>query len=355
MARKNKLRIAVCSSNILPVPPPKGPLGAVERIIYDITEGLVRKGHEVTLFATGDSKTSARLESVVEFSPSLNKDKIFGSRVDYDHLLMSRIYNMAKKNNFDIIHSNLAISAFYAPLVKTPTIVTLHSPLNVEETFFLDKTENSQYYISISDAQRKFMPNLNYIKTIYHGIDTNKIKFKDKKGEYLLFAGRMTFSKGTDLAIEIAKRSGEKLLLVGETHKGKKYTLYWNKKIRPFIDGKQIQHIGTVAHEDIFDYMANAKALLVPIRWQEPFGLVMIEAMATGTPVIAFNKGSAPEVVEHEKTGFVVDTSEEIIQRVKDLKYIDRKKCRERVERFFSLERMINDYERAYQNVLGYN
>lgn len=351
MAGKNKLRIAISSSNILPVPPPKGPLGAVERVIYCITEGLVQRGHDVTLFATGDSQTSARLESVVGCSPSLNRDKIFGSRVDYDHLLMSKIYE--KAGDFDIIHSNLAISAFYAHLVKTPTVVTLHWPLNVEESFFLKESENSQYYISISDAQRRFMPNLNYIKTICHGVDTNKIRFKNEKGEYLLFAGRMTFSKGADLAVEIAKKSGEKLLLVGETHKGRKYTLYWNKKIKPFIDGKQIQHIGTVAHEDIFDYMANAKALLVPIRWPEPFGLVMIEAMATGTPVIGFAEGSVPEIIKDGETGFVVNTLEEMVSKVNNLGEIDRKKCRERVEKHFSLERMIDKYESAYRAVLG--
>lgn len=361
-----KLKIAILASNFIRVPPSskyliQGRAGAIESIVHTISEELVKRGHNVTLFASGNSKTSAKLVSVTQKDSLRDKNIGIKNHLHFEHLLISKAYQMAAKGKFDVIHSHFDIrTAYYAPLVSIPTISTLHSPLNsYNNQQILKSYKNTQYYVSISDAQRKPMPYLNYIATIYHGINSKKIKFSEKRGDYLLFVGRFIKEKGLFEAIQIAKKTNNKLILLGEVHNDQ--LDYWDKKIKPSIHGK-IKKKGHVSRDILFKYYRNAKALLFPIQWEEPFGLVMIEAMACGTPVIAFNRGSVPEIVMDGKTGFVVDPLNKkgkpniggLINAIKNIDKISRGECRRHIEDNFTIKRMIDGYENAYRQLLNH-
>ncbi|MFH1509337.1 MAG: glycosyltransferase family 4 protein [bacterium] len=355
-----KLRIAILASNFIRIPPlpmakyvPKGFSGAPEMIIYEIAEGMVRKGHEVTVFASGDSEVSAKLISVTDEATWKNVG--VGRHKDYEHLLISKAYQMAEAGEFDIIHSNYDVrSAYYAPLVKIPTVSTLHSPLDdaTKKKDILKYYFNTQYYVSISDNQRKDLPELQYIGTVYNGIDIKNIPFKEEKEDFLIFVGRIVETKGVSEAIEIAKKTNHKLHIFGTPEEKSDY---WDKKIKPYIDNKQIFHHGAVAREELFDYISRAKAFIFPLQWEEPFGLVSIEAMATGTPTIALSKGALPEVIEDKKTGFLCKSLDEMIEALNKLNTIKPFDCRKRVENMFTIEKMVDNYEKLYFKILNKN
>lgn len=355
MEKNRKIKIAMLASNHIRIPPspkyiPKGACGATETIVYQITEELVKRGHEVTLFASGNSKTSAKLESVTAYDSISDKRICIENHRHYEHLLISRAYQMAQKGKFDIIHSHFDIrSAYYPPLIKTPTVSTLHSPL----TFFLVQSilkfyKNTQYYVSISDAQRKPLPDLNYIGTVYHGIKIKKIKFSEKGDNNLVFVGRLVPEKGVYEAIQAAKRTKNKLFLLGSMPENSEY---WRDKIRPYLSS-QIKSPGFVDHKEVLKYLQSAKALLFPIKWEEPFGLVMIEAMACGTPVIAFDRGSVREIIKDGETGFIVKDMNGMVRAIKKIDQIDRKKCRRWVEQNFTVEKMVDRYEKIFEKIL---
>lgn len=349
------------ASNLIKIPPkvsdiPKGFSGAPESIVSIITEELVRRGHDVTLFASGNSKTSARLISVTKKDISSLYDINLIDHKEFEHLLISKAYQMASNNEFDIIHSHFDTrSSFYTPFVKIPTIVTLHSPLDdIVKNKILSSNLKSQKYVSISKAQRKALPKLNYIKNIYHGVETEKIPFSEEKDDYLVYVGRLNKEKGADLAVKIAVKSGMKLILLGHSTDDK----FYSKNIKPFLN-KNIKHFGFVSHEKVLKIVSKSQGLILPLRWEEPFGLVMIESMACGTPVIAFNNGSAPEIIEHGKNGFIVksnpDNSSSInnfVKYVAKLKNINNQYCRDYIKSKFSLSKMIDSYENAYYHLI---
>ncbi|MBX4200960.1 glycosyltransferase family 4 protein [Candidatus Parcubacteria bacterium] len=356
MTNENKLRIAIVASNVMHIPPepiekyvPKGWSGAPESIASILTEELVTRGHDVTLFASGDSQTRAKLVSIAETATSATP--YFKDHRDYEHALISKAYQMAAAGKFDILHSHFDVrTAGYAPLVSTPTVSTLHGPLSDHVKNILQHFKKSQYYISISDAQRKPLPGLQYISTVYNGIDVEAVPFSDKKEDYLVFAGRIHEQKGVVEAIEAAKKANCKLLIFG-SHDPE--SDYWLGKVKPLIDQKQIIYKGFVSKKELYPYYAKARAFIFPIQWEEPFGLVVAEAMATGTPVIALKKGSMPELVEDGKTGFVCDTVEQMAEAVKKVGQINPVDCRQRVEGLFTIEKMIDGYEKAYYDILN--
>jgi len=374
-----KLRIAVLASNYIKVPPlpedvPQGYSGAPEKIMSVITEGLVKKGHDVTLFASGDSQTSARLVSVTKRATALDPEIGKGKHIEFEHLLISECYRMAKEGKFDIIHSIFDTrSAYYTQFTSTPTVSTLHSPLDdfVRQTV-LSHFANTQYYISISNAQRKPLPQLQYIQTIYHGIDTSAMTFsKTIDSDYMLFVGRIVPEKGIETSIKTAETLGKKLYLLGSVDE----TIpFWTQEIKPHIDNIFIYHQGYISKEKVYHFYQNAKLFLFPIQWEEPFGLVLIESMAAGTPVVAFGRGSVPEIIKDGETGFIVNSSDddirgewvikktgidglcEAVERIysmPDDKYREmRINCRAHVEKNFTVERMVNDYEKVYRSIL---
>jgi len=355
-----KLRIAVLASNFIRIPPrpkdiPPQCSGAPEMMISLITEGLAKRGHDVTLFASGDSKTKGKLISVTKRATGTDPNIGFTPskpHVPYEYLLISKCYQMAKKGYFDIIHSHFDFpSAFFAPLVKTPTISTLHSPLLGTRKFILSFFKNTQYYISISNTQRKPLPDLNYAATIYHGLQLKKIPFSKSSENYLVATGRIHPSKGIKEAILVTKKINSKLILMGSHGDDD----YWKKEIQPQIDNKQIIYKGFLPQKEMFEIIKKARIYILPLQWEEPFGLTLTESMAAGTPVIAFDRGSAKEVIKDGKTGFLVKNIEEMIKAIKKINKIKREDCRKWVEEKFTIERMVSDYEKVFYEILSRN
>ena len=359
-----KLRIATMVTGHYTTPPPFGVIYAPMDIAVAVSEGLQRRGHDVTFFAPEGSDIkvlrveSGGLKPLQQNGglPILKDKKVGGAEVSkvfnlWDQYLLSLMYKEALESKFDVLHIHpvdRALPLAYAAR-KVPTVYTLHDPIYPwrAEMFKMFASPN-QYYISISDAQRVPAPDFNYLATIYNGIDLADIPFSEKHGDYLLFVGRITPEKGVAEAVEVARKTGEKLFILGPETTGS----YWEEKIKPYL-GDQIRHIGVVSRKELYEYYKNAKATLVPIQWEEPFGLVMIESMATGTPVIAFRRGSVPEIVIDGKNGFIVNTVEEMAEATKKIGRIDRNLCRAHIEQNFDLKRMIDRYEKEFLKLVG--
>lgn len=373
------MKIAILASNFIRLPPqpnfvPKGFSGAPEKIMYQITEELVKRNHEVTLFASEDSQTSAKLLSVTPKSTSIDPAIGIGPHVKYEELLISACYKMS--GEFDIIHSIFDTkSAPYSQSSQTPTLSTLHNPLTPQRIEILSRFKNTQSYVSISNAQRKPLPDLNYVATIYHGIELEDYPFSPEgSGEYMLNVGRVVEEKGLAEAIIVAKKLNRKLYSLGTPVEKQNY---WINKIQPNIDNKLIFNKGFLDKKTLQDYYKNAKLFILPIAWEEPFGLVMIESMASGAPVVAFSRGSVPEIIKDGETGFIVNSSPddirgdwivkktgieglcEAVERIYSMPENDykqmRKDCRAHVEKNFTVERMVDEYEKVYEQILSKN
>ncbi len=329
------------------VPPPA--YGGIELVVGLLTDELVRRGHEVTLFASGDSLTLAKLISV--HPQALRLDPTIRDSSIYEFLQLASVYEKAA--DFDIIHSHMGVATLTsANLVTTPTVHTLHGIFTPDNEKIFQHCRK-QPYIAISNSQREPRLELNYVDTVYNGIDVNSYEFYPQPIEpsYLAFLGRMSPEKGPHLAIEIAQKTGRNLKLAG------KVDLidleYFDQKIKPYIDGKQIEYLGEANHLQKNALMGGAYATLFPITWREPFGLVMVESMASGTPVIAMRMGSAEEVIANGKTGFLCDNIEECINSIDKVDSLNRYACRQYVEENFSVRQMTDGYEAVYQQIIG--
>ena len=341
------MRIAQVSPLWEQVPPPA--YGGTELVVSLLTEELVKRGHDVTLFASGDSTTSAKLESV--HPRALRLDTSVKDPNIYDMLNMSQVYENA--DQFDIIHSHVGCVALpYAGLVKTPTVHTLHGIFTSDNEKLFTHVRK-QPFVSISNSQRNTNLGLNYVSTIYNGIDPRTYSFYPQPEHlpYLAFLGRMSPEKGAHLAIEIAKRSGWHLKMAGKVDAVD--LEYFETKILPHIGGSQIEFLGEANHHQKSILMGGAVATLFPITWREPFGLVMIESMVTGTPVIAMNLGSAPEVIADGVSGFLCQTVPECIDAITLAAQLDRRTCRDHVLMNFTAKRMADGYEAVYQKILS--
>jgi len=329
------------------VPPPG--YGGIELVVGLLTDELVRRGHDVTLFASGDSITLAKLESVhpqaLRLDPNVKECGI------YDMLQLSRVYEQAQE--FDIIHSHMGCGALpYGTLVKTPTLHTLHGIFTPDnEKMF--KHARKQPYTSISNSQRKRELGLNYVATVYNGVDVDSYEFYEQPDNppYLAFLGRISPEKGTHLAIEIAKRSGWHLKIAGKVDKVD--VEYFETLIKPQIDGQQIEYLGEANHQQKNRLVGGAVATLFPITWPEPFGLVMIESMAAGTPVIAIELGSTSEVIAHGKTGFLCQDLDECVAAIDQIPTLSRQDCRQHVRDKFSVQCMVEGYEAVYRQLIS--
>ena len=336
------MRIAQIAPLWEQVPPPA--YGGTELIVSLLTDELVRRGHEVTLFASGDSQTIAHLEPCC---PKALRESGPAEISLYQRLELNRVFTQAAE--FDLIHSHLGEVVFpYVNSIKTPTLHTVHGIIqsHIEHLWQASRQQN---FISISNSQRRRDLNLNYVATVYNGIDTSRYPFYPQPDNfpYLAFLGRMSPVKGPHLAIEIAKRTGWHLKMAGKIDPVDRE--FFETQIKPQIDGKQIEFLGEFNHQEKCPLMGGAVATLFPITWKEPFGLVMAESMAVGTPVIAMAMGSTPEVIESGKTGFLCHSVDECIAALDRIGEIDRVACRERVIAKFSVERMVDDYEAVYQ------
>ncbi|MGV2828689.1 glycosyltransferase family 4 protein [Myxosarcina sp. GI1(2024)] len=330
------------------VPPPA--YGGTELIVSLLSDELVRRGHEVTLFATGDSQTLAKLKSC-SARPLRSLGISHQESEVYHTLQLNKVFERASE--FDLIHSHVDYAAFpYVNLVNIPTLHTIHGIiLPHAEPLWRDARE--QNFISISDAQRRKDLGLNYVATIYNGIDINIFPFYPQPANppYLAFLGRIAPEKGPHLAIEIARRTGWQLKMAGKVDPVDRE--YFEAKVKPFIDGNQIEFLGEANHQQKCELMGGAVATLFPITWSEPFGLVMAESMAVGTPVIAMDLGSTREVIEDGKTGFLCRNVEECIAALDRLGEIDRLSCRDRTAANFSVAHMVDGYEAVYQQLIA--
>lgn len=311
-----------------------------------LTNGLVNHNNDVTLYASSDSEVNAKLVSVMGSTAQL-KDFTEGMRVNFMHLLISKCYSEAI--NFDIIHSHFTVqSAFYSSLVDTPSVQAVHSPIDDSQKKVLEFFKGNNF-ISFSLAQRKQMPGLNWVANVYHGLDLNEFRFNPIPEGYFLYMGRITRDKGVHLAIEAAKVAGVPLLIAGRSYPQEGY---WHDEIEKHIDGQKVRYVGIADYDTKRKLLQGAKGLLFPTQWNEPFGLVMIEAMASGTPVIGWNNGSVSEVIQDKETGYLVDSVKGMVKAIKAIDKIDRTATRRRAEKYFSVERMVSGYERVYARVI---
>jgi len=339
--------------------PPKGKNG-LEYVVHYLTEELVKRGHKVTLFATKDSKTSAKLVDVLPY-PAAKKRIFDWSATDYSLLAMTKAAEMA--DEFDIIHSHIGSVAFcFTGLIKTAIIETIHSPVykiskkylpkkNIQNRYLKDKIRrhNKSYHIFVSKNQKSnaFFKNNNAV--IHNGIDFGKFKFEKEPQDYFVYLGYITPEKGAHLAVRAAKRARVKLKLAGSY---KHCEEYFKEEIKPYLKRGKIEYVGVVNPARRNKLLGGAKAILVPVDWEEPFGLVMIEAMACGTPVIGFNRAAVPEIVKDNKTGFVVEDYKEMARAIKKIDNINRADCRAHIEKNFSVEKMADEYERVYEKAI---
>ncbi len=326
--------------------PPKG-YGGTERIVHYLTEELVKMGHEVTLFASADSHTSARL---IPCAPrSLRLDKNCKDRLAHHILMLEKVAQ--RGDDFDIIHFHLDYIHF--PLMrrlKTPHLTTLHGRLDLADFIPLYQEFKEMPLVSISDAQRRPLPFVHWVGTVYHGLPEDLYRFYARHGDYLAFLGRISPEKRPDRAIKIAERVGLKLLIAVKIDQADKD--YYQQVIKPLLKSPWVEFIGEIGDQEKNEFLGKAYALLFPIDWPEPFGLVMIEAMACGTPVIAWRCGSVPEIIEEGINGFIVNSMDEAVKAVEKVKDLNRILCRKAFERRFTAKRMAQDYLRLYQDLV---
>ncbi len=316
--------------------------GPWERVVTLITEGLVERGIDVTLFATGDSLTKGKLRAVCP--RGYEEDRSLDPKV-WECLHIAAAFESA--GDFDLIHNNFDfLPLSYSGLVNTPVVTTIHGFSSPRILPVYRKYNGHTFYVSISDADRS--PELDYIATVYHGIDLENFTFRATPGEYLLFFGRIHHDKGAKEAIEIARHTGMPLILAGIIQD----EAYYEQEVKPFLDNKKITYIGSVGPIERDKILGEAYALLHPINFNEPFGLSVVESMACGTPVIAFPRGSMPEIIEDGVNGLLVNDLEEAVSAVKKINTLNRLQCRRIIEKRFSKERMVEDYLKVYRRIL---
>lgn len=342
-----KLRIAQVAPLWFSIPPKK--YGGIERIIAFLCDGLTEKGHNVTLFASGDSKTKAKL-----IAPVKKGVMDMGAKWEdywWNDLVHSIAFERAK--DFDVIHCHWVImGAYFQRLVKTPVLHTMHNipqPSHLRWKVF-EHYKNDLNLVFISESERRNAPiKFKNSWLIYNGIDLSPFKFNPRPKDHFIWVARICPAKGPENAIKIAQKAGVKLLLAGQIQK--QHREYFRTKIKPHLNSK-IKFVGELTQKELASFYGQGKAMFYPIEWEEPFGLVMAESMACGTPVIAFRRGSVPELIEHGKTGFIVETVSEAVQALKKIDRINRADCRSRVEKHFSKEKMVNEYEKLYYKLL---
>lgn len=316
--------------------------GPWESVASLLTEGLVSRGHDVTLFATADSQTSGTLHAVCP--RGYEEDRSLIPKV-WECLHISELFEHA--DAYDMIHNQFDfLPLTYTGLTTTPVVTTIHGFSSPGILPVYKKYNGKAFYVSISDADRS--PDLDYIRTIHHGIDISQFDFWPEPDDYLLFFGRIHQDKGTREALNIARACNKKLILAGIIQD----RTYYDQYVASHIDNDKVVYIGSAGPAERNRLLGKACALLHPIHFDEPFGLSVIESMACGTPVIAFSKGAMPELIENGKSGFLVNNVDEAIETVARIKEIDRAYCRRHVERHFTADRMINEYIQVYEMIL---
>ncbi len=330
------MKIAQISSVYLSIPPKTH--GGTERIVFDLCQHLTERGHQVELFASGDSQVDCSLQSVLPVASSDDPQSTFYLEKEFEARNTYNLYRQAER--FDLIHAHWpTLAPYFSSFSKTPTLITYA---------YIEK-ELHEYF---SRAQARMLGDES-LPIIYNGIEVEKIPFNDQPEDFFIAVGRMTPGKGIAEAIRIAKRANARLLIVGQitTH------LPWSEKyflneIQPHIDGDRIRHIERLPHDQLMQTVGRAKGFLFLPQWEEPFGLAVAEAMAAGTPVLAYPRGAMPELVKHGESGYLLCTEDEMVEAIHRIESLDRRRCREWVEGNFSVELMVEGYERLYRQIV---
>lgn len=318
--------------------------GGTERVVSYLTEELVAMGHDVTLFASGDSETTARL--VPCCAQALRLDPDCRDPLAYHVAMIERVWRM--RDQFDVIHNH--VDYLLMPLLtrqSTPVLTTLHGRLDWPELAHAYRPFRDVPVVSISNAQREPLPWLNWIGTVYHGLPPERLRPADDQAPYLAFLGRISPEKGPDRAIRLARQAGMKLKIAAKVDRLDRD--FFESAVKPLLDHRTVQLVGEITDRDKGEFLGRAQALLFPIDWPEPFGMVIIEAMACGTPVIAFRRGSVPELIEDGVTGFIVDSEAEALAAIERARSLDRQRIRRLFERRFTSRRMAEDYLELYR------
>jgi glycosyltransferase involved in cell wall biosynthesis len=344
MTRTTAVNIAIVAPPFIAVPPPR--YGGTELFVADLANALTRRGHRVVVYANGESHGAFEVRWLYPHSewppPS-------GPTGHFRNLTHSAWAVRDAASWSDLVHLNDVSGVFFSSYIRNPVVLTLHHPQEdaLSEVY---RGYPDVSYIAISDDQRR-RERIRRLTTVHHGIDCNVLRLSERKGDYVAFLGRIAPCKGVDIAIDVAHRTGIPLRIAAQVQRY--FQDYWESSVKPRIDGKLVQYVGEADLTLKNELLGAARALLVPIQWDEPFGLVMLEAMACGTPVIAFDRGSVREIVAHGSTGWICQDVEEMAAIVRDLPPFSARTCRQHVEQHFSVERMARDYERVYESALS--
>ena len=337
------MRIGMIAPPWFPLPPQR--YGGIESVVSLLTEGLVARGHEVTLFASGDSETRAALSYVFARAPFERMED--GGHLEIVHSLAAYL----RADEFDVIHDHdglagRAMGAVAHRLIGTPVVATLHGPADVDTQLALNALRADLHFIAISDSQRRGFPDLDFAGTIPNAIDVEHMPYCTEKDDYLLFVGRMTPDKGAHTAVDVAQRLDRRLIMAGKVNEGPERE-YFAARVEPRLSDR-VRFLGEVDHDTKVRLYERARCTLFPIQWPEPFGLVMIESLACGTPVIATRHGSVPEVIEHGRTGFIVDDADGMVEAFAHIDEIDPAECRRAVEKRFGRDAFVTAHEAVY-------
>jgi glycosyltransferase involved in cell wall biosynthesis len=338
------MRIAQVAPLYESVPPKL--YGGTERVVSYLTEELVRQGHDVTLFASGDSVTAANLVSCTPEALRLNSRCV--DALAHHIRMLEKVLQYSSE--FELVHFH--IDYLHFPLSRrsnVPNVTTLHGRLDIQDLVPLYREFKEMPVVSISDAQRAPLRWLNWQATVHHGLPAEQFTFHSRHGQYLAFLGRVSPEKGVDQAIAIAKRVGIKLKIAAKVDRVDQE--YFQTVIRPLMDSSLVEYIGEINDNEKDEFLGNALALLLPLNWPEPFGVVIIEALACGTPVVAFRRGSVPEIIDDGVTGFIVEDSEAAVAALKKVPALSRRRCRRAFETRFTAARMGLDYLRVYEGL----
>lgn len=357
------MKIATMVRGYIPAPCPTDMVYAPIDLAVEISESLAKRGHEVTFFGPNGTNMAAKVETC-NLRPLVRSQKEFRELIEnpdlslhhvpglWDRFLAKKMFEQARNGEYDLLHfhhpeSALDLAHLYPDV---PIVYTHHDPLDnwYREVLEMYQTPN-QFYISISDNQRVPALNLSFSATVYNGIDVDMFPYDEEREDFLLFVGRVTPEKGTKEAIQVAKDTNHRLLIIGPSYKEDKE--YFDQHIKPHLDDK-ILYLNFIERKHLARYYKKAKAFLMPIQWEEPFGLSMTEAMACGAPVIAMRRGSVSEIVVEGETGYIVNSVTEMSEAVNKIHLIKPRNCREHVERNFSIEKMADGYENAFENIL---
>jgi glycosyltransferase involved in cell wall biosynthesis len=373
------MKIGIIASIWIQVPPPNMGFGAQEYLAYQLVEGLIKKGHEVTLFASGESKTSGKLVSVTDRQVKDIQTDDYKIKDVFEMMNLEAAYKRAA--DFDIIHNHLLpYGLLFSGFTTTPTVHTLHHQIyKTRGDIYAYLRYKDQNFISISNAQRRIVPQLNYIETVYNGIDPASFPYNEKPGDYLLYIGRVKKYKGIHTAIAVAKQARMPLKIAGPVPQPsqpdyKEVHPYWEEEVKPHLGGA-IEYVGAVEGDEKVRLLQNAKALIFPVEREEPFGMTLIEAKSCGTPVIAYAQGASPEIVSDGNTGFLINRNDEdirgtfqitqtgmagLIEAVTKLTTLSpeasqamRKASRKQVEEHFTIQRMVDGYESIYKSIVN--